>query len=156
MCVWSHFSCVQLWATLWTVACQAPLWTSLGKNTGVDCHALPSRRSSRPRDRTHMSCLLHWQAGFCFCFCFCFFFKPLEPPGKPQFSVIFPCHCIGDVMLWGCEGPGSILEFCVLMIRFQVYYGSRDFGLCSSQMFPSSLCEAGRLEGVGIGYFLSP
>ena len=93
---------------------------------------------------------------FVFVFVFVFFFKPLEPPGKPQFSVIFPCHCIGDVMLWGCEGPGSILEFCVLMIRFQVYYGSRDFGLCSSQMFPSSLCEAGRLEGVGIGYFLSP
>ena len=25
MCVLSHFSCVQLCATLWTVACQAPL-----------------------------------------------------------------------------------------------------------------------------------
>ena len=25
MCVLSHFSCVQLFGTLWTVACQAPL-----------------------------------------------------------------------------------------------------------------------------------
>ena len=25
---------------LWTVACQAPLWDSPGKNTGVGCHFL--------------------------------------------------------------------------------------------------------------------
>ena len=151
MCVWSHFSCVQLWATLWTVACQAPLWTSLGKNTGVDCHALPSRRSSRPRDRTHMSYLLHWQAGF-------FFFLTTRTTWKaPVFSYIpLPLHWRCNAVGLSCEGPGSILEFYVPMIRFQVYYGSCDFGLCSSQMFPSSLCEAGRLERVGIGYFLSP
>ena len=33
-----------------------------------------SRGSSRPRDRTHISCLLHWQAGS----------LPLAPPGKPK------------------------------------------------------------------------
>ena len=32
-----------------------------------------SRGSSRPRDRTYVSCLLHWQAGS----------LPLAPPGKP-------------------------------------------------------------------------
>ena len=40
-CVLSRFSHVQLFATLWTVALQAPLsWASSGKNTGVCCHAL--------------------------------------------------------------------------------------------------------------------
>ena len=34
-----------------------------------------SRGSSRSRDWTHMSCLLHWQAGS----------LPLAPPGKPSF-----------------------------------------------------------------------
>ena len=31
---------VRLFATLWTVALQDPLWDSLGKNTGVSCHTL--------------------------------------------------------------------------------------------------------------------
>ena len=35
------FSCIRLFATLWTVAHQAPCpWDSPGKNTGVGCHAL--------------------------------------------------------------------------------------------------------------------
>ena len=39
--VLSCFSCVQLFATLWTVAHQAPLsWDFPGKNTGVGCHFL--------------------------------------------------------------------------------------------------------------------
>ena len=38
-----------------------------------------SRRSSRPRDRTHVSCFLHWQVGS----------LPLAPPGKPQLCT----HC---------------------------------------------------------------
>ena len=41
----THFSRVQLFAALWTVACQAPLsmGDSPGKNTGVGCHALLQR-----------------------------------------------------------------------------------------------------------------
>ena len=31
-------------------------WDSLGKNTGVGCHAFPSRGSFQLRDRTHISC----------------------------------------------------------------------------------------------------
>ena len=34
----SRFSRVQIYATLWIVAC--PQWDSPGKNTGVGCHAL--------------------------------------------------------------------------------------------------------------------
>ena len=42
MCaVLSGFSRVCLFATLWTVTCQAPLSREFsGKNTGVGCHAL--------------------------------------------------------------------------------------------------------------------
>ena len=40
-CLLSHFSCVWLFATLWTVAHQVPRpWDSPSKNTGVGCHAL--------------------------------------------------------------------------------------------------------------------
>ena len=39
VCVLSHFSCVQLFMTLWT--CQVPLSRdSPSKNTGMGCHAL--------------------------------------------------------------------------------------------------------------------
>ena len=71
----SHFSCVQLFATLWMVAHQAPLSMDfLGKNTRVGCHAFlqgifPTRGSNQ-----HILCLLHWQAGA----------LPLVPPGKPH------------------------------------------------------------------------
>ena len=43
-CEPSHFSCVWLFVTLWTIACQAPLsMRSLGKSTRVGCHALLQR-----------------------------------------------------------------------------------------------------------------
>ena len=71
----SHFSCVQLFATLWMVAHQAPLSIDfLGKNTRVGCHAFlqgifPTRGSNQ-----HLLCFLHWQAGA----------LSLVPPGKPH------------------------------------------------------------------------
>ena len=33
-------SCVRLFSIPWSVACQAPLWDSPGKNTGVGCYSL--------------------------------------------------------------------------------------------------------------------
>ena len=71
----SHFSCVQLFATLCTVAHQAPLSMGFfGKNTGVGCHFLlqgifPTRGSN-----LCLLCLLHWRAGS----------LTLAPPGKPH------------------------------------------------------------------------
>ena len=45
-------SCIQLFATPWTAAHQAPLSMGFSRqNTGVGCHAL-SRGSSQPRDQT--------------------------------------------------------------------------------------------------------
>ena len=55
VCVCACFSCVQLFATLWTVARQAPL--SLGfSRQDLEWVAMPSSRgSSRPRDLTRIS-----------------------------------------------------------------------------------------------------
>ena len=66
--VLSRFSCVRLFVTLWSAACQAPLswslaWYSPGKNIGVGCHAL-LRGSSQPRDQTHVSYVSCIGSGF--------------------------------------------------------------------------------------------
>ena len=72
----NHFSCVQLFVNLWTVAHQTPLcpWDSTGKNTGVGgCILLQGVFPSR--DQTHFClCLLYWQAGS----------VPFVPPRKPM------------------------------------------------------------------------
>ena len=66
LCTLSRSSSVWLFATPWTVAYQAPLWDSPGKNMGVGCHALlqgifPSQGSNPglPRCRRILSCLSH-------------------------------------------------------------------------------------------------
>ena len=68
----SNFSHVQLFATPWTVASQAPL----GKNIGVGCISF-SRGSCWPRDQMHVSCLgrrvlYHWAIREA-CVCVCVF-----------------------------------------------------------------------------------
>ena len=76
MCMLSHFSHVQLFATPWTIAHQAPLSTGRkgvfppGKNTGVDCHFLLQGIFPTQGWNPLLLCLLHWQAGS----------SPLVPP----------------------------------------------------------------------------
>ena len=78
MCMLSHFIRVWLFAAPWTIVCRLLCpWDSLGKDTGVGCHALlqgifPTQGSN------HVSCLLHWQAGS----------LPLVPPGRPKVLVM--------------------------------------------------------------------
>ena len=51
-----HFSCVQLFAIPWTIACQAPLSMGFSRQEyGVGCHSF-SRGSSRPRDQIQFTC----------------------------------------------------------------------------------------------------
>ena len=75
VCMLSHFSHSWLFATLWTIAHQAPL-SMQGKNPGVGCHAilqgifLTLRRSQGLN--LCLLCLLHWQASSLW----------LQPPGK--------------------------------------------------------------------------
>ena len=79
VCVLSHFSRVWHFATLWIVACQAPLSMGFSRQeywSGLPCPppgALP-HSGIEPR----ILCLLHWQAGS----------LPLAPPGKPQAEYI--------------------------------------------------------------------
>ena len=73
VCMLSCFSCVWLFATLWTVAHQPSLLVEFsGKNSGVGCHAL-SREFSPPRDGSQMSLMSPELAGSSL---------PLAPPGK--------------------------------------------------------------------------
>ena len=57
------FGCVQLFATSWTVACQAPLSMEFpGKNTGVGCHFLLQEIfPTRGLNPCLLDCL-HWEA----------------------------------------------------------------------------------------------
>ena len=78
----SHFSHVQLFVTLWTIACQAPL--SMGFFRQECWSGLPY---SPPGDHSDSGiepaslCLLHSQAGS----------LPLVPPGKPHKAL---CSCM--------------------------------------------------------------
>ena len=58
VCVQSRISCVWLFATLWTVACQAPLSRRFSRQEYWSGVAIASSRGSYP-PLTH---LLHWQA----------------------------------------------------------------------------------------------
>ena len=71
----NHFSCVRLFVTLWTTACQAPLFMgdSPGNNTTVSGHVLLQAIFPTQGLKPHLLCLLKWQAGS----------LPLAPPGKP-------------------------------------------------------------------------
>ena len=63
VCTLSHFSCIWLCATLWTVAFQPPLWDSPGKNTEVGCHALLQDIFPIQGSSLCLLCLLHWPEG---------------------------------------------------------------------------------------------
>ena len=65
VCVLSHFSRVQLFATQWTITRQAPLSMGILQARILGWVVTPSSRgSSSPRDRTHVSYVfLPWQVG---------------------------------------------------------------------------------------------
>ena len=91
MLLLSHFSCVQFFATLWTVAHEAPLSNGFSKKeywSGLPCPP--------PGDQTRISlCLLHWQMGS----------LPLVPPGKPLHPG-YTCSIPGQgskIPLQGCS-----------------------------------------------------
>ena len=76
----SPFSRVQLFVTLWTIACQDPLSMGILQARILEWVAMPSSRGpSPPRDQTRVSHFLHWQAG-----------SALPPPGKPAIKVCKP------------------------------------------------------------------
>ena len=82
LCVLSHFSCVQLLATLWTV-CSPPGSSVHGilQARILEWVAMPSSKGIFPTQGSNLCllCLLHWQAGS----------LPLAQPGKPLDITIF-------------------------------------------------------------------
>ena len=121
-CMLSCFNCAQLFATPWTVACQAPV-LGIFQARILEWVVMPcSRGSSQPRDQTCISCI----SGR---------FFTAEPPGKqrstsgplissiPGFPSVFypPCSwcpviCLINKYLWKtlnqkcvCDGLLSII-----------------------------------------------
>lgn len=74
------FSLVWLFAAPWTEACQGslPMETKI-LEWGAICY---SRRSSQPKEQTHIFCLPHWQVDS----------SPLVPSGKPQRKPCWPLN----------------------------------------------------------------
>ena len=84
----SHFSWVQIFATLWTYPARLLCpWDFSGKNTGVGCHALLQGLFPTQGSNPHLWCLLHQQAGS----------LPLVTPGKPQ----EPHQRLSNSRIWG-------------------------------------------------------
>ena len=77
MCLLNHFSRVRLFATLWTVAHQAPLSMGNFQARILEWVAMPSSRKSAPKDRTRVSCGNCIADGF----------FTAEPQGKPTDDV---------------------------------------------------------------------
>ena len=101
----SCFSYVRLFATLWTVARQAPRPMGLSHARILQWVAMPSsRESSWPRDKTCVSlCFLHWQAGS----------LPLGPPEKPQVSA-----CVSHSVVFNSETPWTVAHQAPLSMEF--------------------------------------
>ena len=95
---------IQLFATLWTVACQAPLSMGFsrqeyrselscpppGKNIGVNCHALLQGTFLTQGSNPHVT-HPHWQAGS----------LPLVPPGKPLSRLYTPSFLSSLLLFMG-------------------------------------------------------
>ena len=85
MCVLSHFSCVWLFETLWTVAARLLCpWDSPGKSSGVGGLFLLQGIFPTQGSNPYLLHVLHWQAGS----------LPLAPPpGKPSQKEINKRRC---------------------------------------------------------------
>ena len=108
-CMLSRFSRVQLFATLWTLACQTPLSMGLSrKNTGVGCHALLQGIFPIQESNPHLFRLQHWPASS----------LPLVPPEKflstrtvlffllINISLALLLSIFVEILFCKAEGPG--------------------------------------------------
>ena len=111
-----HFSHIQLFFTVWTVARQVPLRDSPGKNTGVGYHALLQRIFPTQRLNLQLLYLLHWQADS----------LPLAPPGKhhnhppPNKQTNKKSHEVRNVSFIEFYSDFEIYAFYIMLLVFQV------------------------------------
>ena len=88
-CVLSLFSCIQLFATLWTIALQAPLSMRFSKARILEWVAMPFSGDLPDLGIEPISlCLLYWQAGS----------LPPVPPGKAPSNNDFLYCCWHQVV----------------------------------------------------------
>ena len=87
---------------LWHTRLLCP-WDSLGKNTGVGCHALLQGTFLAPGSNLHLLCLLHWQAGS----------LPLVPSGKPlgNNGYMYMCGWAPLLSIWTYHNTVNQLSF---------------------------------------------
>ena len=89
-CILSHFSCVLLFVTLWTVACQTPLSMGFSRqNIGGSCCALLQGIFPTQGSSLYLLCLLHWQVVS----------LPLASPGNVYMYLYYVHVC---VCLYSC------------------------------------------------------
>ena len=102
----SHFCCVQLFVTPWTVACRAPLSMGILQARILAWVAISSSRgSSQARDQTLLH-LLHRQVS-------CF---SLAPPGKPKNGLLLLLSHFSRVRL--CATPEMAAHQAPLSLGF--------------------------------------
>ena len=98
---------VQLFATLWTIACRLLCpWDSPGKNTGVGCHFLLQGIFPAQGSNPSLLHLLHWQAGS----------LPLVPQGKPwEWWWLWQIRgqLLLHLTLW--QSVLELLDFCTIL-----------------------------------------
>ena len=101
----NRFSRVQFFASLWTVACQAPLSMGFSRQEyWSGCHALLQRIFLTQGLNLDLLHLLHWQVGS----------LPLVPPGKP---LCWPtCYLI---KIWAQASPPSIVDVPLWVSKFE-------------------------------------
>ena len=101
--IWSRFSPIWLFLTLWTVVHQAHSpWDSPGKDTGVGCQALLQGVFLTQGLNPSLLCLLHWQVGS----------LPLAPPRKPL-----------GWFIWGQISEAAISAVSWISQFFSVWWG---------------------------------
>ena len=116
VCVYELPSCVWLFATPWTVACQAPV--SMGFPRQEYWSGLPFLLQGIFPTQESNPGLLHWRQ----------IFLPFQPPGKSVWCVelkYYPCGCTidGPAFLWGG------IRGMVRMHPSESHIGGRNDGL---------------------------
>ena len=113
MCAPGRFGHVWLFATLRTIACQAPQSMELSRQESWSRLPYPTPPGSQGSNLC-LLCLLHWQVGS----------LPPAPPGKPDTSV--KTLFINQVAFWGARAEGftvSVVEGCnSTHTRVSAYY----------------------------------
>ena len=103
----SHFSCIQLFVILWTVACQASLSMGFSRQeywSGLSC---PPLQGMTQGSSPCILCLLHYQADS----------LPLAPPGKPC-EMMCVCVCLSRIACMSINSDLLIMLFKRVIASF--------------------------------------